>query len=218
MRQSVLSSVAAACLALAAAHASADTVRIDGFTFDPPKSLVVSAPAYAGPAGQFTGELNGASFTTYCADLAQAIAFGATYTDYSVVSGAVAWGAQKSSDLDRAFSAFMRAGFPTNADQSAVAQAIVWEILYETSGTYGFGSGSFTVSSADAATQAALGTINWPALPGEAISYYVDQLYSRNTQDLVVVTAVPEPSTYALMFAGLVGIGFVSRRRAQQQR
>lgn len=217
MRQSILSSVAAACLALAAAHASADTVRIDGFTFNPAKPLDVAAPAYSGAAGQFSGALNGASFTTYCADLLQSFSFGTTYTDYSIVGGVAAWGAQKSADLDRAFSAFMRAGYPTNADQSAVAQAIVWEILYETSGTYGFGSGSFKATSTDAATQGVLNTINWPALPAEAITFHVDQLYSRSTQDFVVVTEVPEPSTYALMFAGLVGIGFVARRRTEQR-
>ena len=32
---------------------------------------------------------------------------------------------------------------------------------------------------------------------------------------LSVVAAVPEPSTYALLFAGLAAIGFVSRRRAR---
>ncbi|HZT55238.1 MAG TPA: PEP-CTERM sorting domain-containing protein [Burkholderiaceae bacterium] len=32
-----------------------------------------------------------------------------------------------------------------------------------------------------------------------------------------MITAVPEPSTYALMLAGLAGIGFVARRRTQQR-
>ena len=32
-----------------------------------------------------------------------------------------------------------------------------------------------------------------------------------------VVTAVPEPSTYAMLFAGLVGIGFIVRRRNNNQ-
>jgi len=32
----------------------------------------------------------------------------------------------------------------------------------------------------------------------------------------VTAAAIPEPSTYALMFAGLAGIGFVARRRTQR--
>lgn len=34
--------------------------------------------------------------------------------------------------------------------------------------------------------------------------------------DNVEVTAIPEPSTYALMLAGLAGIGFVARRRQRR--
>jgi hypothetical protein len=47
-------------------------------------------------------------------------------------------------------------------------------------------------------------------------SYATNRLYtfsSETGQDLV--TAVPEPSTYALMLAGLAGIGFVARRRSK---
>ena len=45
-------------------------------------------------------------------------------------------------------------------------------------------------------------TINWHAIdPGDHIRVFTE------------VTQVPEPETYALMMAGLIGIGFVARRR-----
>ena len=215
MRRSVISSIAAASLALAASYAHAEDVLITGFTFNPAVTISVSSPDHTGVAGQFTGTLNGASFTTYCTDLAQSFLFGTPYTDYVVRDGATAWGAQKSSDLDHAFSAFAFYGAPASAETSAVAQAIVWEILYETSGTYDLHGGSFIATSANATTQGYFDTsaAAFAIIAGTAITVHADQLYSRSHQDFVVLTPVPEPSTYALMLAGLAGIGFVARRR-----
>jgi hypothetical protein len=215
MRRSVVSSIAAACLTLAASYAHADDVLINGFTFNPAVAISVATPSYSGPAGQFTGLLNGASFTTYCTDLLQDFSFGTLYTDYTTVDGVAAWGAQKSTELDRAFSAFATYGAPASASTSAVAQAIIWEILYETSGTYDLTSGSFVATSADATAQ---GYFNNSAsifaiIAATPITVHASQLYSRSEQDFVVLTPVPEPSTYALMLAGLAGIGFVARRR-----
>lgn len=216
MRRSISSSIAAACLALAASYAHADNVIIDGFTFNPAVSITVGVPSYSGPAGQFTGQLNGASFTTYCTDLFQTFSFGTLYTDYTTVDGVAAWGAQKSADLDRAFSAFAAAGAPASASTSAVAQAIVWEILNETSGTYDLNSGSFAATSGDATAQSYFNNSAaiFANIATTPITVHASQLYSRSEQDFVVLTPVPEPSTYALMLAGLAGIGFVARRRA----
>lgn len=215
MHRSIAASVAAACLVLAASHAHADTVRLSGFTYGS-EPLTVTGPNYTGSAGQFSGTLNGASFVTFCTDLYQTVSFGTTYTDYSLVSGATAWGAQKSLDLDRAFSAFATYSFPNDAVSSAVAQAVVWEIIYETGSSYSFNSGSFHASSTDSATQTELNLINsvFSSLASTPITVHATKLYSPTAQDFVVLTsAVPEPSTYALMFAGLVGIGCFARRR-----
>ena len=199
-----------------AAPAFADTVNLTGFTFNPASPVTVSAPGYSGSAGQFSGTLNGNSFTTYCTDLLQSFNFNVSYTDYSVVSGSVAWGAARSLAMDQLVSAIYQASWPMDADQSAWAQAAVWEVLNETSGTYGFNTGTFTATSADAGVQAYLtNNNNWALLPSYTVTHHVDQLYSRSHQDFMVVTEVPEPGTYAMLLAGLAGMGFVARRRSR---
>lgn len=213
-----LKALALAAVVCAAAPAFADTVKLDNFTFVPGLNLSVTSPVRTGSvaAGQFSGSLNGNSFVTYCTDLSQTFGFGNTYTDYTVVDGATAWGAAKSLDLDRALSNFAQNSHPTSNVESALTQAIVWEILYETEGNpYDFSSGTFTATSGDSTVQAGLSGVNWGALPGTVVTLHADQLFSPNSQDFLVTTAVPEPSTYALLIAGLAGIGFVARRRTR---
>lgn len=204
----------AAALAVAA-PAFADTVNLSGFTFTPATSVSVSSPNYSGLAGQFTGLLNGNSFVTYCTDLAQSFSFNTNYTDYTVVSGVSAWGAQRSLDLDRWISWNDQFAYPTDAAMSAAVQAAVWEILYETSGSYDLAGGTFVATSGDSATQTWMNSVNWAGLSSVNVTQHVDQLYSREHQDFLVMTAVPEPSTYALFAAGLAGIGFIARRRTR---
>jgi hypothetical protein len=204
--------------------ALADTVKLTGFVFNPAKTVSTSdslnpANSHGSTlAGEFKGFLNGNSFVTYCTDLAQTFAFNVTYTDYSLVSGLTAWGATKSGDVDRALSNVISFGQPINAVQSAAIQAILWEILYEKPGNpYNFAAGTFKVTSADGPTQTLLNSVNWGSLPLTPITWHADKLQSREHQDFLVIRQVPEPGTYAMLAAGLAGIGFVARRRGAQQ-
>jgi hypothetical protein len=215
---SKIASKAAAVIALgftAATSAQAATVKLTSFTFPSANSVSVSTPNYSGQAGQFSGLLNGNSFVTYCTDLFQNFTFNTTY-NYSVVDGATAWGATRSQDLNRLMSAALFYSVPTNAAQSAAVQAAVWEVLYETSGTYDLNAGTFKANSGNATTQGYLSALNaaaWANLPNVPITHKVDQLYNRERQDFMVITAVPEPGTYAMMIAGLGMLGFIGRRR-----
>lgn len=209
--------IALAAALAASGGAFADTVNLTGFTYDPASPLTVAVPGYSGPAGQFSGTLNGASFVTYCTDLTQSFSFDVNYNDYSVVDGVAAWGASRSQALDKAMSAVIANGWPSDAAASAVVQAAVWEILYETSGSYGFGSGTFTATSADPIVQSSLNSVDpwvWTWLPSVAVTVHASQLYSGQHQDFLTLTPVPEPGTYAMLLAGLGAIGFVARRRA----
>lgn len=205
----------AAALAMSA-PAFADTVNLSGFTFNPAMPVSVASPSYSGPAGQFTGLLNGNSFVTYCTDLSQTFQFNVNYTDYSVVDGVAAWGATRSNDLDKLMSAAIASGVPTDAAQSAAIQAAVWEVLYETGGSYDLSAGTFIATSTDVSTQSYINSVNWAGIMAGPVTHNVDQLYSREHQDFLVTTPVPEPGTYALFVAGLAGIGFVARRRARR--
>jgi hypothetical protein len=52
---------------------------------------------------------------------------------------------------------------------------------------------------------------------GDALTFQVDHTYSPSRFDSLTVTAlIPEPETYALLFAGLGLLGFASRTRARR--
>lgn len=217
IRFMVRSLAAVAVSAAFAAPALADTVQLNSWTFGGPSSVSVGTPNYSGGAGKFSGFLNSNAFETFCAELTQTFNLGGTYTDYSVVGGATAWGSTTSTALDQVLS-FVASAPGTwlhNADTSAAVQSAVWEVLNETGSSYDFTTGSFKASSSGT-TQTALTALNnslWGSLATQAITVHADKLFSKDHQDFLVITAVPEPETYAMLLAGLGIVGAVGRRR-----
>lgn len=213
IRFMVRSLAAVAVSAALAAPALADTVVLNSYTYGGPSTVSVGTPGYSGGAGQFSGFLNGNAFVTFCAEIGQVFSFGTTYNNYSVVAGATAWGAGKATALNQLMSYAASNSLPNSQDNSAALQSAVWEVINETTSSYGFTTGSFMASSTGS-TQAALTALDaiWANLGTQTVTHYVDQLHSETNQDFLVA-AVPEPESYAMLLAGLGIVGAVARRR-----
>lgn len=202
---------------------SGKTVNITDFSFTNPVATTVTGGPVAGvqsvPAGQFTGTLDGASFQAYCAELDQSFNTGTAYT-YDVRDPSTYFTPQKADALSRLFTA--TTGFVTDADTSGAMQAGIWEILYESGGSFDVSGGSFATAPApnDGGAIAAFAAINGILgnLGQYAANVQLDLLYNASSQNFLTVHEVPEPGTWVLMFAGLGVIGAVARRRQAVRR
>jgi PEP-CTERM motif len=212
---------AAAIVAVCAAPAHADTVQFLGYANGSVgvNYALTGTGATSGStgAGGFITKLNGLdpTFTTYCIDLYQYIGFNQPPYDYSniPVASHVFRNLNAGIDLARLFSS---GHLINSAVTEAAFQIAVWEIAYETTGSYHVGSGDAKFTGAGVDITSALGLAeSWIQNLGTANGVSVRVLESGSYQDEVFAT-VPEPGTFALAFAALGVMGGVMRRRRNQ--
>ncbi|MGN6827764.1 FxDxF family PEP-CTERM protein [Paucibacter sp. M5-1] len=159
--------------------------------------------------------LGGASFEAFCVEIGQSYAL-AGVQSYTAGS----FGSTQSRQLQGLFSTSY--GLLSSDLDRAAFQTAVWEITHEQSAQLDASQGSyqFAFLNADSTAQedtAFLNKVNGfldaaDSYQGPA-KYQLTKLQHQDYQDLVTVTAVPEPGTYAMLLAGLGLVGFVARRR-----
>jgi hypothetical protein len=230
MTRTAFAITATAAFALAAAASSASAAEL---------SLKYTGMAGAGVSidieqlgknrdGITAGLLNfasadGKSFSAYCVELAQ-------YTSTSLQTYQVgSFNTSQGSNLQKLLSANY-ASVDTNTERAAF-QIAVWELTHESkAGRFSVTEGpndkdgqGFNLNDSSKNYGALVSQVNSYLDAGAAYQganlYQVEKLSNANHQDLMrfnalpPVTAVPEPSSYALLMAGLGVVGFLSRRR-----
>lgn len=162
---------------------------------------------------------SGVSFAAYCIDIPTDIALsgkGPTFSGPGLYDAAMA-------AMPSIAKLFAAAGFNgqdykhdgvTTGKQAAALQLAIWDVIYDggTLNANAFTSGTFKAGSSAAVSAQAL--INKARTLGPEVGVQVTQLTSiPNGRSQLLVTTIPEPSTYALMAACLGVMGLVSRRK-----
>lgn len=206
--------------AIPAAATAATVVNITGYTFNPGARTgkVIHSVLPGEPTGNiYIGRLsmtgvNNATMTpvqflTYCVNIFQNLHTGQfTMAPLSTIATTAA----KRQNLNK----LLTNTTPSSINASAAIQLAVWEILYETSGTFSVDNGVFKAVNGDSATARGLanGYLNslggWQQTSGKSVKL----LYAANNQSQIYL-GVPEPDTWALMLLGFGAIGIAARRR-----
>lgn len=212
MRRLLPLSFLTACVALCAAPAFADTVELTGWTYGSGATVNVhvadTAFDFEGLAGGFSGTLNGDPLAAYCVELNQEFHFG---TAYSYTPVGAAFPVQTLQDLGRLVT--QDSNKVVDANSSAAFQLALWEVLYEHPGTaYSLSSGNFTDTGNGTARTLANGWLNDLSL-GLGGNLNVQVLHNAEHQDFLVMTPVPEPTSYAMFGAGIAMLGAMSLRK-----
>lgn len=159
----------------------------------------------------------GLSFEAFCVELGQGHALSSAGLQTYTIGSFTGTQAQQLQGLFSSSYASV-----DTAQEKAAFQTAIWEITHESTGTLSATSGSFgfqylseTSTLAEDSSFASLVDSYLQAAQtytGSSL-YTLTKLSNGSYQDLVTVSSVPEPESYALLLAGLGVVGFVARRR-----
>jgi hypothetical protein len=223
----IKSAIAAAALAAALPGAAQAAYQINGYNWAPGAlsgTIKYTPTGLSQNVGMGRFQLNGtdldtglaANFLTYCVDIFHTLQ-PAVY-EFANVGTLVPSAAKQTQLLTLLGHADPLVAKAANKTEAAAAvQLAVWEIANENGPSYGFASGSFRSSggNSDGARFLALSYLDkitsgaWTAPTGR-----LKMLYAPNSQSQLL-TAVPEPATWAMMIGGFGLIGGMARRRSR---
>ena len=171
-------------------------------------------------AGQFlmTDVNTSSTFKAWCVDVFPDLAISQSYNLQSASAFYTSLGdAGKATALSYLASNSLTS--VTDTEHSAAFALAIWEIVNETSGSgYSLTGGNFMGTSANSNVitfaNSMLGNLSGTITM--TANVWVQDI-PGTTQNLVVFAPVPEPETYAMMLAGLGLMGFVARRRKQNE-
>jgi hypothetical protein len=232
----ISSALAYTGMLVAAGTAHADTVTTNFSNVTPGQGVTVASPLFnsgttAGvfnhtvlsstPVGIDLTPAGTANFVAFCADLADYAGSGVTYTIVGLKNipdpGASNMGTAKAWDISRmlynavgANLASVSGLMPANA---AGLQIAVWEVIYETSGTYNTGLGTITFSNNVAAINAA--TTYLAGISGNTGMAGLVGLTNANKQDFVA-QVVPIPAAAWLFGSAILGTVALGRRKLKE--
>lgn len=204
--------------------ARADVLQATGFAVGSRTvSLVSPSPFVSRNVNAGAFNLNPpAGVLVYCIDIFQTIGFGTLYSDYTTtpLAADAQITAARKGEIAQLFHGFYTTSL-TDSTNSAAFQLALWEILFETGSTLNVDGGNLAnrgvtyARSPNTPPGVVLVADTWL---GELGGFSTDlggftTYRSPRHQDQISYRPVPEPPTWALVFAGLGTLAFMARHR-----